>query len=107
MNLEHIYDDHVNTDMYVDGLEIMKTVNSVKNVQSKDKENICDDDNNDGDVTFMSATDKRVDEREDPNNSKLSNVNDTENTTKTSTSWDDNIQHYLLLLGERMIILIT
>ena len=90
----------------VDGFKIRETVNSVEKVQSEDIENIYDNDDNDddhdGDVTFMSATDERVDEREDSNNSEFLNVNDTENNKKTSsTSWDDNIKHYLILLGER------
>ena len=34
--------------------------------------------------------------------SEFSSVDVTENNSKTSsTSWDDNIKHYLLLLGER------
>ena len=49
----------------VDGLEIRKTVNSVEEVQSEDKENIYPDEDNDGEVTFMSAIDERADERED------------------------------------------
>ena len=72
-------------------------------MQSEDKENIYyeDDEDNDGDVTFISNNDERVDESEDSNNSEFSNVNDTENNTKKSfTSWDDNIKHYLILLGE-------
>ena len=68
----------------IDVLKIRKTVNSVEEVQSEDKENIYDDDDdddedNDSDVTFMSATDERV----DSNNLELLNVNDTKNNTKT------------------------
>ena len=53
-------------------------------------------------LTFLSATDERVDEREDSNNSECLNINDIVNNIITSsTSWDDSIKHYLTLFGER------
>ena len=81
----------------VGGFETIKKVDPVsekEQVKIVDTENI-DDDNY---LSFKSADD----EREDSINLELSGVDNTEsNMQPYSSSWDDNIKHYLILLGER------
>ena len=84
----------------VGGFETIKKVDPVseeEQVKIVDTENIDDDNNY---LSFKSADDKR----EDSINLELSSVDNTEsNIQPYSSSWDDTIKHYLILilLGER------
>ena len=92
----------------VGDLENIKKVDPIKiekeEVKSEVKENVDDyDDDDDGDLTFKSFDNEQGDEKEDSSNLELSTLNETETTLEPScsSSWKDDTNNYLILLGER------
>ena len=102
----------------VGDLENIKKIDTItkeeEEVKSEVKENIDDygdDDDNyyDRDVTFKSFDNEQGDEKEDSSNLEQPNLNETETNLEPSSSsfsssfssWKDDTNNYLILLGER------